>query len=616
MASDFVLAGPFLRRVTTTMATLWLATSAKVDLAVSFTAEAKSGPGRQKLAIAVDVDQQWLSIGSHIHICLLQARLRAPRSWPSDSNIAYELQVIDDAKLSDALGRKLKSLALQKRSSPFFHPIGNPDADSWVASCRKLGSPGSDAFMGMAKRLQNGKAQDWPRQLMLCGDQIYADEVSDEISEMLATVHAMLFGKQKYPGDRTSIVLGLGFSADEPSNHLLTFSEWVCCYLLSWSASLNAAVASPKGEARVEAAAAETVMAHVPTYMMFDDHEVTDDWNIDADWRAGVAKKGGAAVIEAALLAYFIFQHWGNVPQEFDRKFLKKVQDAIDAKLGGDGKLIGLFDGFMWSYAIEGPVASLVLDCRTNRAVDNDVVWLNALIVDAALACRFTRDKSLLCRPEELQRARGILGGSVDKLVLYLSTPLFSFPTQEVVQSLSARFSRYFDPESWDAYPRSWTLLSEHLLRPLGVSSLIIVAGDVHYSFAAEGQLSSGGWNCNCFQLTSSPCKNRHSFVPNYLFATTWSDRWIGAAWLEKGRYLTTATLPDELRYRVIIQAAAGFGSQLHMKTWRLRTASRLHNRPEDANSFAAFALKGSSVHYAIFSAESSALLLGSVSLT
>jgi hypothetical protein len=381
-------------------------------------------------------------------------------------------------------------------------------------------------------------------------------------------------------------------------------------------------VVSPRRDACVEVAAAETVMAHVPTYMIFDDHEVTDDWNIDADWRTGVAKKGGAAVIEAALLAYFIFQHWGNAPQSVDRKFLKKVQDAIDAKLSGDDKLIGLFEGFMWSYAIEGPIPSLVLDCRTQRAIDNEVVWLNELIVgavDAVFTSRFARDQSLLCQPEELKRARSMLGGgSIDKLILYLNTPLFGFPAQEVVQSISARFSRYFDPESWDAYPRSWTLLSEHLLRPLGVTSLIIIAGDVHYSFAAEGKLSFGGWSCGCFQLTSSPSKNRHSFVPNFLMlATPVSGPWINAAWLKGSRYLsTTAALPDELKYRVIIQAAAAlFGSQLHMKTWRLRTASMLTNHPEEDNSFAAFRVNGSSVRYAIISSESSDLAIGSATL-
>ena len=28
----------------------------------------------------------------------------------------------------------------------------------------------------------------------------------------------------------------------------------------------------------------QRLLAHIPTYMIFDDHDVTDDWNITAQW--------------------------------------------------------------------------------------------------------------------------------------------------------------------------------------------------------------------------------------------------------------------------------------------------------------------------------------------
>ncbi len=28
----------------------------------------------------------------------------------------------------------------------------------------------------------------------------------------------------------------------------------------------------------------QRLLAHIPTYMIFDDHDITDDWNLTAKW--------------------------------------------------------------------------------------------------------------------------------------------------------------------------------------------------------------------------------------------------------------------------------------------------------------------------------------------
>jgi len=509
------------------------------------------------------------------------------------------------------LKKQLERLALPKYPAPFFRPVLTPNADTWVSSCRKIDTKGKDAFLGMAKRLQNENMQSWPALLMLCGDQIYADEISDETMKWLDTLHQQFFGVRKNSGDRTAIIKKLGFSCDTPRNHLLTLSEWVCLYLLNWSTSLCTSI-SIKKETLLEVSAAETVMAHVPTYMIFDDHEVTDDWNIDTEWRANIKKKGGGTVIEAALIAYFIFQHWGNSPESIDKQFLKKLQVAVDTKLGKDEKPVGIFDNFLWSYIIEGSPPSLVLDCRTKRAVDNDVVWLDRLEIGEVYLPCFARDQTVLCSPEELQRAKRLIGENTDKLILYINTPFFGYPIQETVQAISSRFfSRQLDPESWDAYPRSWTLLCQHLLRPLNVKSLIIISGDVHYSYAAEGTLSFDNWSCRCFEIVSSPSKNSGAILPNALMLTTpFPGPWLRATWLKGFRYLSsTGALPDVLQYRLLFQAITKvLNAEPYLKTWKLKTASLYSNRPTEDNSFATFRLDGLNIHYSSISSESSEL--------
>jgi hypothetical protein len=57
------------------------------------------------------------------------------------------------------------------------------------------------------------------------------------------------------------------------------------------------------------------LLANVPTYMPFDDHEVTDDWNLSGRWVENVnAKPLGRAILRNGLLSFALFQAWGNDP--------------------------------------------------------------------------------------------------------------------------------------------------------------------------------------------------------------------------------------------------------------------------------------------------------------
>ena len=56
-------------------------------------------------------------------------------------------------------------------------------------------------------------------------------------------------------------------------------------------------------------------LANVPTYMVFDDHDVTDDWNLGRAWRDRVFTSPlGRRIVMNALVAYAVFQDWGNDP--------------------------------------------------------------------------------------------------------------------------------------------------------------------------------------------------------------------------------------------------------------------------------------------------------------
>ena len=84
------------------------------------------------------------------------------------------------------------------------------------------------------------------------------------------------------------------------------------------------------------------MLANVPTLMIFDDHEVTDDWNLHADWVARVnASAMGPQVLRNALAAYAVFQDWGNrsgdyAPGVAGRRLLDQLAPVAVADGGPD----------------------------------------------------------------------------------------------------------------------------------------------------------------------------------------------------------------------------------------------------------------------------------------
>ena len=63
---------------------------------------------------------------------------------------------------------------------------------------------------------------------------------------------------------------------------------------------------------------ARRLLANIPSFMIFDDHEVTDDWNITPRWAKQTrANALGRAVIRNALVACTVFQSWGNDPRAY-----------------------------------------------------------------------------------------------------------------------------------------------------------------------------------------------------------------------------------------------------------------------------------------------------------
>jgi hypothetical protein len=61
-------------------------------------------------------------------------------------------------------------------------------------------------------------------------------------------------------------------------------------------------------------------LANISTYMIFDDHEITDDWNLNPSWRRRVFTSPlGKSIVRNGMTSYALFQDWGNRADKYNR---------------------------------------------------------------------------------------------------------------------------------------------------------------------------------------------------------------------------------------------------------------------------------------------------------
>ncbi|MEZ4475057.1 MAG: hypothetical protein R3F60_30550 [bacterium] len=359
-----------------------------------------------------------------------------------------------------------------------------------------------------------------PQQLFLTGDQIYADDVHPALLAGAQRVAALLVGTGEAElvqgelgdgfaaGRRASPLRKAGLSSGAMGSHLITLGEFIGMYLLVWSPVLWA-VAGLDGVAaladfRASLPRVRRALAHIPTGMMFDDHEVTDDWNIRQSWVDGVGRSAlGRRVVRNALAAYAVFQHWGNVPREFSggrpgAEVLKALAggagagapEALDEVLGAlPSQAQRLAWGWRWG---ENPLFEVVaLDCRTRRVYRG-------------------RGRFGLMSSMEINRALALDGGRKPPFSIVISpTPVLGVALIEAIQRLGSKWSDEavldLDHEPWSAGNTVDALMNRLLYR----SPAVVLSGDVHYGFIASAVAEAGAFKGMRFvNCVSSALKN------------------------------------------------------------------------------------------------------------
>ena len=490
-----LLIGPVLRRVVGDRATIWVETTAPATVRVE-----ADGGGAGSAAT-------FTAYGHHYALVVVEGLAPGSTSayrvllddqpvWPP-ADTAYPPSVIRTRPAAD-------------QDVPVQLIFGSCREATPKATGRRLPPDALDAYSRrlMADPGDSGRRVDL---IVLLGDQVYADETSKKVRRFLR--------RRRADGHQG------------PVDQVVGFEEYTKLYLESWR--------DPE---------VRWLMATVPSVMIFDDHEIIDDWNTSASWRADMAREPWwAERIAAGLASYWVYQHLGNLgPDELAADPLyQKVISAGDATelLHDFGVSVDNPESadntdrpYQWSYALDlGRTRLVMLDNRCNRVL--------------------TPGDRRMLPAEEWNWFVDQAHGEYDHLVVGSSLPWLMPPAIHHLEAwnertgdsdspraaaLAEKIRRTFDLEHWAAFGHSFDALGE-LFRRLGEggptspghrvgaggaysapASISVLSGDVHHSYVARADFGTA-MATPVMQLTCSPIHNQVPAPMRPLMRLSWS---------------------------------------------------------------------------------------------
>lgn len=573
-----ILAGPILRQVSRHQLSIWLVCSQACPTQVNcYQAERLLASASFQPDHAGSVE-----LGGRAFLQMLT--LTVPEGLPEDTWLSYDIGLQQQDRYA-WLASTAPQLLYAGENRPRF--AFKPKIQQVLhGSCRKPHYTGGDALLvvdqqlAQARRLEHPSEQ--PSLLMLTGDQVYSDDVA---GPMLHAIHTIitelglyeesldqtelqhsntLHGDRRYyyrrlellptnPGAQglRKIFRGASkpiFTSANADNHLATLAEMLGMYLLVWSpvlwplvklndvsglagealaryqTQLPAIQAFAKGLPKVQ-----RVLASIPSYMIFDDHDITDDWNLSREWEeSAYGHPLSRRILGNALIAYFLCQAWGNAPERFPEPLIKTVQALFRT---GKGALHDLLidqllkmDG--WHYSLATQPKVVVLDTRTQR-------WRSETRAS---------DPSGLMDWEMLSDLQQEL--IHEKAVILVSpAPIFGVKLIEVVQRVFTWFggSLMVDAENWMAHPGSANVILNIFRHRRTPHNFTILSGDVHYSFVYDVRLRHHEQTPHIWQITASGIKN--AFPEKLLKYFDKLNRWLFASysplnWFTRRRHM------------------------------------------------------------------------------
>lgn len=473
-----IVLGPLLRHVGQDDATVWVETDSACEIEVLGRRTRTFHVAGHHYALVVIAG---LAPGSHPYEVRLDGQLRWPE--PGSPYPASQIRTI-------AATRPLRlAFGSCRVAAPHGPPYSLPRA-------RHRQGHGPDALVALAFHMTSQSEADWPDALLLLGDQVYADAAS--------------------PGTR-AFIRARRDTRRPHGEEVSNFEEYTQLYREAW------------GDPPIR-----WLLSTLPTAMIFDDHDVHDDWNTSAAWRREMhARPWWDERISGAFATYWLYQHLGNMSLgELERDPLYARLRAAD-----DGAADLLAFGLeadrepsrsRWSYRRDlGPARLVVIDSRAGRVLSDE----HREMVDDA----------------EWAWLDGQLRGDVQHLLIATSLPYLLPPAIHALEAwneavcagawgtVAARLGEWLrrglDLEHWAAFSGSFRRLADVITsiaagrRGRAPASIVILSGDVHSSYVARARLAGREQISAVYQVVCSPLRNEPTGEIVHAQQLGWSPR-------------------------------------------------------------------------------------------
>lgn len=469
-----LLLGPLLRYVDADSATIWVETADAATVTV--TAGERTGSARTFAAHGHHfalVEVTGLEPGSKPPYTVA---VDGTQVWPSDDPELAQLPPSVIPTLQP--GKPLRLAFGSCRVSRSHDAEGT--ADFGVDALRAYA-------LFMAGLTESGSDDDerWPDLVLFLGDQVYADETSPKMREFIE--------RRRDP-------------EQAPWYELKDFEEYAHLYSLAWCDPAN-----------------RWLLSTLPSAMIFDDHDIRDDWNTSWSWKQRMdATDWWRDRVVGGLGSYWVYQHLGNLGPKAraDDELWQRV-----ASYDGPGELDLTADldalaeradqhpdTYRWSYArdFDTQARLVVIDSRAARVLEPD--------------------RRSMLDPEELAWVDEHLQGDVDHLLVGTSLPYLLAPGLHHIESFSESIAegawgrpgmwlgeksrQMADLEHWAAFQQGFRDLSEMVLevasgrRGRAPRTITFLSGDVHHSYVAEAWPREGEVASRILQAVCSPIRN------------------------------------------------------------------------------------------------------------
>ncbi|MGF1779025.1 alkaline phosphatase family protein [Vibrio nomapromontoriensis] len=566
-----LVAGPILRRVNPHEFSLWMASSVNPKRLVICLKQ------KNPRYFPVSYEQSY-QVSSKLWI--IQCHI--PIELEPNASLSY------DVYLDDIGNSVIDNNVLYSAHANIEFMVSTKADHVLHGSCRNPHHSSNDSLLTIDEQLDR-QVEEQPDMLLLNGDQIYADHVAGPMLDAIHQVITLLdlpgesfsgsgdiadsqqlylhpkqlYGREgllphtpssSFWSKSTSKAI---FSSKDCYNHLITFSEFIAMYLLVWSPELwkhininrleqanfevNGQPLSQRFQRQWEKEKhnllkfvdglpqVRRVLAHIPTYMIFDDHDITDDWNLTVGWeKAAYEHPFSRQIIGNGMLAYLLCQAWGNDPKIYhadwhDTLATLFVPNPTQSSLNTDTSnpavfncealekvSYQLFRYERWHFTTDSHPKVVVLDTRTRR-------W---------------RSESNLNKPSGLMDWEALVEFqhellNQESVIVVSAAPMFGVKFIETMQRLAtiAGHPLVIDAENWMAHPGSANTLLSIFTHSKTPKNFVILSGDVHYSFVYDIALRYRETDSHIYQITCSGIKNEFPEPLLSLFATL--DAWL-----------------------------------------------------------------------------------------